>query len=128
MTRAVHIELVEEMSSSAFINAVKRFTAIRGEVKIFRSDRGSNFIGAVDDLKVSPINVEDGPIKRYLSDSRAVWIFRLKTIMSIKERVISITGGVIQIIATMMSIDVIQRETVVIMDPRKDDVSFSLKL
>ena len=75
MTRAVHIELVEEMSSSAFINAVKRFTAIRGEVKIFRSDRGTNFIGAVDDLKVIPINVEDGPIKRYLSDSRAAWIF-----------------------------------------------------
>jgi hypothetical protein len=40
------------MSSSAFIKAVKRFTAIRGEVKIFRSDRGTNFIGAVDDLKV----------------------------------------------------------------------------
>jgi hypothetical protein len=34
VTRAVHIELVEEMSSSAFIKAVKRFTAIRGEVKI----------------------------------------------------------------------------------------------
>jgi hypothetical protein len=32
VTRAVHIELVEEMSSSAFIKAVKRFTAIRGEV------------------------------------------------------------------------------------------------
>ena len=63
------------MSSSAFINAVKRFTVIRGEVKIFRSDRGTNFIGAVDDLKVIPINVEDRPIKRYLSDSRAAWIF-----------------------------------------------------
>jgi hypothetical protein len=75
VTRAVHIELVEEMSSSAFINAVKRFTAIRGEVKIFRSDRGTNFIGAVDDLKVIPINVEDRPIKRYLSDSREAWIF-----------------------------------------------------
>jgi hypothetical protein len=34
VTRAVHIELVEEMSSSAFINAVIRFTFVRGKVKI----------------------------------------------------------------------------------------------
>jgi hypothetical protein len=40
--------------------------------------------------------------------------------MSITGKVISITGGVIQIIATMMSIDIIQRETVIIMDPRRD--------
>jgi hypothetical protein len=52
VTRAVHIELVEEMSSSAFINAVIRFTSVRGKVKIFRSDRGTNFVGAVDDLKI----------------------------------------------------------------------------
>jgi hypothetical protein len=48
VTRAVHIELVEEMSSSAFINAVIRFTSVRGKVKLFRSDRGTNFVGAVD--------------------------------------------------------------------------------
>lgn len=44
VTRAVHIEVVEEMSSSAFINAVRRFTAIRGPVKTFRSDQGTNFV------------------------------------------------------------------------------------
>ena len=38
-TRAVHIEIVEELSSSSFINALRRFMAIRGSVKIFRSDR-----------------------------------------------------------------------------------------
>jgi hypothetical protein len=48
-------------SSSAFINAVIRFTFVRGKVKLFRSDRGTNFVGAVDDLKIDAINVEDGP-------------------------------------------------------------------
>ncbi len=38
--RAVHIELVEEMTSSAFINALRRFIAFRGNVLEFRSDRG----------------------------------------------------------------------------------------
>ncbi|XP_052062914.1 uncharacterized protein LOC127702663 [Mytilus californianus] len=75
VTRAIHIELIEEMSSSAFINAVRRFAAIRGQVKIFRSDRGTNFIGAIDDLKIDSINVEDGPFKNFLYNSGTTWIF-----------------------------------------------------
>ncbi|VDI65600.1 Hypothetical predicted protein [Mytilus galloprovincialis] len=63
------------MSSSAFINAVRRFAAIRGQVKIFRSDRGTNFIGAIDDLKIDSINVEDGPFKNFLYNSGTTWIF-----------------------------------------------------
>lgn len=59
-TRAVHIEIVEDMSSSSFINALKRFQSIRGPVKIYRSDRGSNFIGAVKELKFQAVRVEDG--------------------------------------------------------------------
>ncbi|XP_078340696.1 uncharacterized protein LOC144627460 [Crassostrea virginica] len=42
--RAVHIELTEELSTSSFINSLRRFCAIRGEVKEFRSDRGTNFV------------------------------------------------------------------------------------
>ena len=74
-TRAVHIELIEEMSSSAMINAVRRFVAIRGEVKIFRSDRGTNFIGATDDLRIDAVNVEDGELRNYLYKSGTIWIF-----------------------------------------------------
>ncbi|XP_048747853.2 uncharacterized protein LOC125660050 [Ostrea edulis] len=74
-TRAVHIELIEDMSSSAFINAVRRFTALRGEVKIFRSDRGTNFVGATNDLKIDAVNVEDGELKDYLYKSGTIWIF-----------------------------------------------------
>jgi hypothetical protein len=63
-TRAVHIELVEEMSSSSFINALRRITAIRGPIKIFRSDRGTNFIGATDQIGIKSINVEDIKVKQ----------------------------------------------------------------
>ncbi|VDI29008.1 Hypothetical predicted protein [Mytilus galloprovincialis] len=52
-----------------------RFAAIRGQVKIFRSDRGTNFIGAIDDLKIDSINVEDGPFKNFLYNSGTTWIF-----------------------------------------------------
>lgn len=64
-TRAVHIEVIEELSSSAFINALRRFVSIRGPVKEYRSDRGTNFVGATQDLKVDVINVEDPALKKH---------------------------------------------------------------
>jgi hypothetical protein len=63
------------MSSSAFINALRRFIAIRGKVQMFRSDRGSNFVGATDHIGVHTINVENGKIKDFLSNSGSIWVF-----------------------------------------------------
>jgi hypothetical protein len=73
--RAVHIEIIDSLSSSAFINAVCRFTSIRGKVNIFRSDRGTNFIGATDDLSIDTVNVEDDAVKKFLYNSGTKWIF-----------------------------------------------------
>lgn len=74
-TRAIHIEVVEEMSSSSFINALRRFISVRGNVKVFRSDRGTNFVGATDSLKIDVINVEDTTVKNFLYNKGTVWIF-----------------------------------------------------
>ncbi|XP_068213685.1 uncharacterized protein [Palaemon carinicauda] len=75
VTGAVHIELIEEISSSAFINAVRQFISLICQVKIFWSDRGANYIGAVDKLRIDSINVEDGPFRIFLYNSRTTWIF-----------------------------------------------------
>lgn len=56
VTRAIHIEVVEELSTSAFINALKRFIAISGDVKQFRSDRGTNFVETQKSKPVSNIS------------------------------------------------------------------------
>ncbi|XP_006821278.1 uncharacterized protein LOC102807915, partial [Saccoglossus kowalevskii] len=48
--RAVHIETIEEMSTDAFINSLCSFIAIRRPVRHIRCDRGSNFIGAKNEL------------------------------------------------------------------------------
>ncbi|CAI5670359.1 unnamed protein product [Oreochromis niloticus] len=45
-SRAVHIELLDDMTSDAFINALRSFIAIRGSVRQLRSDQGTNFVGA----------------------------------------------------------------------------------
>ncbi|XP_026147341.1 uncharacterized protein LOC113121247 [Carassius auratus] len=71
-TRAVHLEVIESMSTSSFINALRRFLAVRGPVKHFRSDRGTNFIGACRELK---INADDPELKGYLQEQGCVWTF-----------------------------------------------------
>ena len=75
VTRAIHIEVIEELSSSAFINALRRLLAIRGPVTQFRSDRGTNFVGATDDLSIDAHFVENGPVADFLNGSRIKWIF-----------------------------------------------------
>lgn len=64
-TRAVHIELVESMSTSSFINALRRFFSVRGPAKLLRSDRGTNFIGACKELK---IDHSDATLNSYLQE------------------------------------------------------------
>ena len=63
----VHIEIIEEMTSSSFINAFRRFVAMRGEVKLVRSDCGSNFIAAAKEMNTNVIHAGDKDVKDYLN-------------------------------------------------------------
>ncbi|XP_027839404.2 uncharacterized protein LOC114121329 [Aphis gossypii] len=49
-TRAVHIEVVENLTSKAFIAALRRFVARRGKPSELWSDNGTNFVGANKEL------------------------------------------------------------------------------
>ncbi|XP_076849002.1 uncharacterized protein LOC143497110 [Brachyhypopomus gauderio] len=71
-TRAVHLEVIESMSTSSFINALRRFLSIRGPVRHLRSDRGTNFIGACKELKISTDDLE---IRNYLHGQGCTWTF-----------------------------------------------------
>ncbi|PWA22445.1 hypothetical protein CCH79_00020932, partial [Gambusia affinis] len=72
--RAIHIEVIESLESSSFINAFRRFIAVRGPVKHIYSDRGTNFIGACKEMKI-PSNMDDTTVRTYLSDQGCVWTF-----------------------------------------------------
>ncbi|XP_058455678.1 uncharacterized protein LOC131432993 [Malaya genurostris] len=49
-TRAVHLELVSDLSAAAFLAALKRFIARRGMVRELHSDNATNFKGASNEL------------------------------------------------------------------------------
>ena len=51
MSRAVHLEVADSLETDAFINALRRFIAIRGPIRQLRCDRGTNFIGAKSEFE-----------------------------------------------------------------------------
>ena len=50
-SRAVHLECLVSLDTSTFIMAFRRFSAVRGRCRLIRSDHGTNFIGAKNELE-----------------------------------------------------------------------------
>ncbi|KMQ86241.1 hypothetical protein RF55_14823 [Lasius niger] len=78
-TKAVHIELVSDMSSETFINALKRFMARRGKVSHIYSDNGTNFVGASKELQELYNLLKDEQhklhLEKFLSEDNITWHF-----------------------------------------------------
>ncbi|GFX69513.1 integrase catalytic domain-containing protein [Trichonephila clavipes] len=51
VTKAVHFELMSDLTTQAFIASLKRFIARRGRPSLIFSDNGKTFIGANAELK-----------------------------------------------------------------------------
>ncbi|XP_053395546.1 uncharacterized protein LOC128555836 [Mercenaria mercenaria] len=64
--RAVHLEVANSVTTDSFINALRRFIAIRGPIRELRSDRGSNFVGAERVLKESLAEMDVSKVERFL--------------------------------------------------------------
>ena len=63
------------MDTDAFLNAFSRFTSRRGVPKEFVSDNGTNFVGAVNELKEVFNQLDQEKIKRRTSAQRLKWLF-----------------------------------------------------
>lgn len=50
-TRAIHLELVTDLTTDCFLSALRRFISRRGIPKAITSDNGTNFVGAANKLK-----------------------------------------------------------------------------
>ena len=67
-TRAVHLELVTDKSTEAFLMAFRRFACLRGHPNVCWSDRGSNFVGAQEYLREVMQNWDIPKIQSILSE------------------------------------------------------------
>lgn len=77
-TKAVHMELVIDLSSAAFIAAYRRFIARRGIARHIYSDCGTNFVGAKRFITRSMRDVENkwsDEVQRELATFQTNWHF-----------------------------------------------------
>ena len=66
--KAVHLELVSDLTSAAFIGCLRRFIARRGKPISIWSDHGSNFIGASRELAELVTFLEQQKTKGHISE------------------------------------------------------------
>ncbi|XP_011866307.1 PREDICTED: uncharacterized protein LOC105561166 [Vollenhovia emeryi] len=78
-TKAVHIELVSDLTSEAFLATLRRFIARRGKPVCMYSDNGTNFVGANKQIKelydlVAGEQTQES-VKNFLRDQETSWSF-----------------------------------------------------
>ena len=74
-SRAVHVELLDDMTTDAFINSFRNLIALRGPVRQLRSDCGSNFVGAKHEFKKALQDMDFSNIQFKLADFDCEFIF-----------------------------------------------------
>ncbi|XP_054762932.2 uncharacterized protein LOC129269456 [Lytechinus pictus] len=79
-SRAVHLESANSLSSSCFINCLRRFLSRRGPVRQIRSNQGITFIGARNELRGAFQEMNQDRVQEYLGVNGVDWIpFKLNT-------------------------------------------------
>ncbi|GFX95068.1 integrase catalytic domain-containing protein [Trichonephila clavipes] len=75
--KMVHIELVSDLTSQAFIAVLKRFMARRGTCAKLFSDNGKNFVGASNEIKklLEIVRKPDDKLANYLAAEGIEWKF-----------------------------------------------------
>jgi len=77
--KAVHLELVSDLTAEAFLADFRRFLSRRGCPSLMWSDHGYNFVGAKSDLKdlsnFLSNQIIQGAISDFCSSNKIVWQF-----------------------------------------------------
>lgn len=106
-SRAVHIEMLSDMSTDAFINGLCCFIAIRGTVRQIKSDQGSNFVGARNELREAMKEVNAERVSAFLAENQCdfsmnapqashaggVWERQIRTVKAILNYTLSLHPG-----------------------------------
>eukprot|EP00057_Strongylocentrotus_purpuratus_P008606 XP_011663080.1 PREDICTED: uncharacterized protein LOC100889075 [Strongylocentrotus purpuratus] len=74
-TRAVHLEMATDCSTMEFLQALRRFIAVRGQPAQFLSDNGTQFVGAERELREMVRGWSERELKDFCAEKRVVWKF-----------------------------------------------------
>ena len=73
-SRAAHIETTNSMSTESFILALGRLISQGGNVKIIRTDNGTNFVGTNIELRKAFNDINNTKINNFLMEPGGEWI------------------------------------------------------
>ena len=73
-SRAVHLKVASSLSTDSFLNAYRRFVGRRGPVRQLRSDQGTNFVGAKNELQQALSTLEHEKIRQELVKNNCDWV------------------------------------------------------
>ena len=73
VTRAAHLEVTEDLTTTTCMTAIRRFIARRGQPRLLLSDNGSNFLGARKQIRRQPLKLDHGFIRQKLMNDSVEW-------------------------------------------------------
>ncbi|XP_006814449.1 uncharacterized protein LOC102809591 [Saccoglossus kowalevskii] len=112
ITRAIHLELVRDLTTESFLLALRRFTSRRSTPNLIISDNASTFVSASHQLKEI---IQNSTVQRYLSDQRIAWKFTPKRSPwcgGFFERMISITKTSLKKVLGRSCVTYVELETI----------------
>ncbi|XP_071580995.1 uncharacterized protein [Temnothorax nylanderi] len=78
-TKAVHIELVSDLTSESFLSALRRFMSQRGKPACMYSDNGTTFVGAHKQIKEFYDLINDSQVRsdinQFVREQETSWSF-----------------------------------------------------
>ncbi|XP_028323875.1 uncharacterized protein LOC114476497 isoform X2 [Gouania willdenowi] len=106
-SRAIHIELLEDLSTDAFINALRCFISIRGAIRQIQCDQGTNFVGARNEFNAALNELDTHRLSAYLTERQCdfvmnaphsshaggVWERQIKTVRSVLNTTLTLSNG-----------------------------------
>ena len=76
-SRAIHLEMLEDLSTDCFINALRCFISLRGVVKTIFCDQGTNFVGAHNEMQQALTELEHSKLEIFLSSKQVEFKFNV---------------------------------------------------
>ncbi|KAL7849468.1 hypothetical protein SRHO_G00210910 [Serrasalmus rhombeus] len=97
--------MLDDLSTDAFINALRCFIAIRGAVCLIKSDQGRNFIGAKNEFKETLKEIDQEKLAAFLVDNQCdfnmnapysshvggVWERKIRTVRSLLSSTLTLS-------------------------------------
>ena len=81
-SRAIHTEVAQSLETDSFILSLRRFIRRRGNIRLMKSDNGTNFVGAIKELRKAIQEMDHNQISQYLQRHGVDWIIWIKNHVS----------------------------------------------